>query len=164
MRMICLMKILLLLFCMLILLKKFNNGYNPIAIQKHAFYFHSNSTFTPAKDLTHSPVRTLVAETTTQGATCPSAVVTSHMPVLLGTIWVFSIQPKDTSTCRQESNLQPTNHWTTTWQCELQPPHHLINGSTSPPALNLKQEMQEAQSKVLLLIQSLFRFSVHESA
>lgn len=39
-----------------------------------------------------------------------------------------------------------------------------FNSSTSPPALNLKQEMQKAQSKVLLLIQSLFRFSVHESS
>lgn len=39
-----------------------------------------------------------------------------------------------------------------------------FNSSTSRPALNLEQEMQKAQSKVLLLIQSLFRFSVHESS
>lgn len=44
------------------------------------------------------------------------------------------------------------------------PTYLLFNSSTSLPALNLKQEMQEAQSKVLLLIQSLFRFSVHESS
>lgn len=39
-----------------------------------------------------------------------------------------------------------------------------FNSSSSEPALNHEQETGKAQSKVLLLIQSLFRFSVRESS
>lgn len=89
---------------------------------------------------------------------CSLGVLTIHTPVSLG----FCSLPKDTGGQDQTTGLLLIK---LTFYHELQLPQQLISTvqPVSLPSISLRG-MQEVQSKVLLLIQSLFRFSVHESS